>query len=186
MRKLLRVDLDDFALQPMDGLDTSTSRLHRGAPPRRLGRVTSGRERSSGWARWPTPCWAPSAIDRLQSAPYELVLDGESYRRRQKPGLNPVDPPPVRPAIIASLTLIEPRPGSMPLAQTRSHHAGGRQLGPLGLGCKFRPPGRQRPTAGRRAGDRWSGPGKVPIASDLRMRAAEWPREEDLPQLSTR
>jgi DNA replication protein DnaC len=91
MRKLLRVDLlilDDFALQPLDALDTSDVydlivERHRAASTV----VTSNREPIEWLGQMADALLAQSAIDRLQSAAYELVLDGESYRKHQKPGL---------------------------------------------------------------------------------------------------
>jgi DNA replication protein DnaC len=92
IRKLIRVDLlilDDFALQALDPLDTADIyelivERHRAASTV----VTSNREPIEWLAQMADALLAQSAIDRLQSAAYELVLDGESYRRRQKPGLD--------------------------------------------------------------------------------------------------
>jgi DNA replication protein DnaC len=90
IRKLLRVDLlilDDFALQPLDSSDTAdiyeiiVERHKRAATI-----TTSNREPIEWLGLMADPLLAQSAIDRLQSAAYELVIDGESYRRRQKPG----------------------------------------------------------------------------------------------------
>jgi DNA replication protein DnaC len=89
IRKLLRVDLliiDDFALQPMDSVDTADIyelivERHRAAATV----VTSNREPVEWLGLMADPLLAQSAIDRLQSAAHELVLDGESYRQRQKP-----------------------------------------------------------------------------------------------------
>ncbi len=101
VRKLLRVDLlviDDFALQPLDAADTTDVyelivERHRAAATV----VTSNREPVEWLGLMADPLLAQSAIDRLQSAAYELVIDGESYRRRQKPGLPPLDPQPPAP-----------------------------------------------------------------------------------------
>jgi DNA replication protein DnaC len=92
IRKPLRVDLlilDDFALQPLDALDTSDIydlivERHRAASTV----ITSNREPIEWLGQMSDALLAQSAIDRLQSAAYELVLDGESYRHRQKPGLD--------------------------------------------------------------------------------------------------
>lgn len=89
MRKLIRVDLlliDDFCLQPFDSTDTAdlyelVVERHRAASTV----VASNREPIEWIAFMAEPLLAQSAIDRLQSAAYELVLEGESYRRRQKP-----------------------------------------------------------------------------------------------------
>ena len=35
------------------------------------------------------PLLAQSAVDRLVATSYELVIEGESYRRRQRPTRNP-------------------------------------------------------------------------------------------------
>jgi len=92
MRKLIRVDLlilDDFALQGFDHLDTADVyelivERHRAASTV----VTSNREPIEWLGQMSDALLAQSAIDRLQSAAYELVLEGESYRRHQKPGLD--------------------------------------------------------------------------------------------------
>src|SRR5215472_3762076 len=89
IRRLLHADLlilDDFCLQPMDATDTADIyeiivERHRAAATL----VTSNREPDEWLALLADPLLAQSAIDRLQSAAWELVLDGESYRHRQKP-----------------------------------------------------------------------------------------------------
>jgi DNA replication protein DnaC len=99
LRKLLRVDLlvlDDFCLQALDAADTAdvyeviVERHHRAATI-----VTSNREPVEWLALMADALLAQSAIDRLQSSAYELVLEGESYRRREKPtpGHPPQTPP---------------------------------------------------------------------------------------------
>lgn len=96
MRRLMRVDLlvlDDFALQSLDPIETAdfyelVVERHRRASTV----VTSNREPAEMLAMMADPLLAQSAIDRLQSAAFELVVEGESYRHRQKPVVGPDAP----------------------------------------------------------------------------------------------
>ena len=89
MRALARVEvliLDDLALQAMDATETSDFyelivERHQKASTI----VTSNRDPSEWIAVMSDPLLAQSAVDRLVSTSYELVIEGESYRRRQRP-----------------------------------------------------------------------------------------------------
>ncbi len=98
MRKLIGVDLlliDDFALQPLDATETAdiyelcVERHHNAATV-----LTSNRDPSEWLAVMADPLLAQSAVDRLKSAAWELVIEGESYRQREKPSIaTPTEPP---------------------------------------------------------------------------------------------
>jgi DNA replication protein DnaC len=89
MRKLVRVDLlllDDFAIQALDATETAdfyqlVVERHRNSSTL----LTSNRDPVEWLAVMADPLLAQSAVDRLQNAAYELVIEGESYRRREKP-----------------------------------------------------------------------------------------------------
>jgi DNA replication protein DnaC len=91
IRRLTGIELlliDDFALQPLDGTETADFyqlcvERHRKAATV----VTSNRTPDEWVSMMADPLLAQSAVDRLTSTCYELVIEGESYRRRQKPAL---------------------------------------------------------------------------------------------------
>jgi DNA replication protein DnaC len=99
LRRLIRLELlilDDFCLQALDETDTADVyelivERHR----RTSTIVTTNREPPGEWlAAMADPLLAEAAIDRLTSNAYQLVVDGPSYRQRQRPGrVQPPGPP---------------------------------------------------------------------------------------------
>lgn len=89
MRRLAHVQLliiDDFCLQSLDATETAdfyelVVERHQKASTV----VTSNREPAEWLSLMADVLLAQSAVDRLTSTAHELVVDGESYRRRQRP-----------------------------------------------------------------------------------------------------
>jgi DNA replication protein DnaC len=94
LRRLIAVDVlivDDFALQGLDPIETTD--FYEIVVERHLKSatiITSNRDPNEWLAALADPLLAQSAVDRLQSCAWELVIEGESYRRRQKPTLTTI------------------------------------------------------------------------------------------------
>lgn len=96
LRKLIAVDLlivDDFCLDVMDATESRDAHellreRHRSGSMI----ITSNRGPDEWLAMFADPVRAQSAIDRFTSNSYDLVIDGESYRKRQKPKLEGAQP----------------------------------------------------------------------------------------------
>lgn len=92
MRRFISLTLliiDDFGIDRMDAMESKdfyeiVVERHGKRPTI----ITSNREPSEWLTIMDDPIRAQSALDRLQNAAYELIIEGESYRKRQKPGLS--------------------------------------------------------------------------------------------------
>lgn len=102
MTQLCSVDLliiDDFALETMsrdesrDIYQLFVERTGRAATI-----ITSNRDTSEWLAMFDDVLLAQSAVDRFKNAAYDLVIDGESYRPKLKPKIEPDNQPPATPA----------------------------------------------------------------------------------------
>jgi len=106
LRALIAVDLliiDDFAIDAM-GADESRDVYDIFTERHRAGSVilTSNRGPDEWHALFADPLRAQAAIDRFTSGAYDLVIEGESYRQRQKPKLAHREVPPSQVAQDAS------------------------------------------------------------------------------------
>jgi DNA replication protein DnaC len=107
MRRLLAPDVlivDDFGLRRLDARQSSdlyevVLERHRRASTI----VTSNRAIDEWIPLFDDPILAQSALDRLAHNAYQVVIEGDSYRKRQRPGDG------------RSATAPGPRPGSLPL-----------------------------------------------------------------------
>jgi DNA replication protein DnaC len=107
MAALTSVDLlilDDFALEPMtqeESRDVYQLFLERTGRASMI--VTSNRDTGEWIAMFDDVLLAQSAVDRFKNSAFDFVIEGESYRPRLKPKLDPDAAPPPPPAPKAKL-----------------------------------------------------------------------------------
>lgn len=95
MISLMVVDLlilDDFAIEAMtkdESRDIYQLFLERTGTASTI--ITSNRDTSEWLAMFDDMLLAQSAVDRFKNSAYDLVIDGESYRPKLKPKLDPDD-----------------------------------------------------------------------------------------------
>jgi DNA replication protein DnaC len=92
MRSLLSPDLlivDDFGLRRLDPTQSSDVYEIIIERHRRASTIfTSNRDISEWTPLFDDPILAQSALDRLAHNAHQIVVEGESYRKRQSPGLH--------------------------------------------------------------------------------------------------
>jgi DNA replication protein DnaC len=102
MIALTTIDLlivDDFALEPMSKEESrDVYQLFLERTGRRSMIITSNRDTAEWISMFDDVLLAQSAVDRVRNSAYDMVIEGESYRGRQKPTLDPDDPPPAAPS----------------------------------------------------------------------------------------
>ncbi len=90
--------IDDFALEPMSKEESKdVYRLFLERTGRRSMILTSNRDTAEWLAMFDDVLLAQSAVDRVKNTAFDFVMDGESYRPRQKPKLDASSPTPGMP-----------------------------------------------------------------------------------------
>jgi DNA replication protein DnaC len=91
MRRLAHVQLliiDDFCLQSLDAIETADFYELVVERHQKVSTVVTSNRGPDEWlGLMADVLLAQSAVDRLTSTAHELVVDGESYRRRQRPSV---------------------------------------------------------------------------------------------------
>lgn len=91
MRRLAGVELlilDDLALQAMDPIETADFYQLCVERHQKASTIATSNRTPEEWlSMMADPLLAQSAVDRLASTAHQLIIEGRSYRQRQRPSV---------------------------------------------------------------------------------------------------